>query len=58
MVTGLIVIPDFDNAAFFKRLPSRQNKLRIYPDAIHILEFSREREAFFADLAQWIREFD
>jgi alpha-beta hydrolase superfamily lysophospholipase len=47
-----------DSAAFFKRLPSRQNKLLTYPDAIHILEFSREREAFFADLAQWIREFD
>lgn len=25
----------------------------MYADAVHILEFSRERNTFFADLAEW-----
>jgi alpha-beta hydrolase superfamily lysophospholipase len=47
-----------DNADFFMRLPSRQKELLTYGGAIHILEFSPERETFFADLARWIRRQD
>jgi alpha-beta hydrolase superfamily lysophospholipase len=43
------------NMRFFMALPSQQKRLLMYADAIHILEFSHEREAFFADLADWIR---
>jgi alpha-beta hydrolase superfamily lysophospholipase len=43
------------NTDFFRRLPSRRKKLLTYSDAIHILEFSREREAFFANLAEWVQ---
>jgi alpha-beta hydrolase superfamily lysophospholipase len=47
-----------DNAGFLRRLPSRHKRLLTYSGAIHILEFSRERETFFADLARWIRRHD
>jgi len=42
------------NTAFFDNAPSENKRLRVYPDATHILEFSREKEAFFHDLANWL----
>ncbi|MDP8249205.1 MAG: alpha/beta fold hydrolase [Candidatus Tritonobacter lacicola] len=44
------------NRAFFKRLPSIYKRLITYRGARHILEFSKEREAFFADLQGWFEE--
>jgi alpha-beta hydrolase superfamily lysophospholipase len=42
------------NIAFLDGIPSRNRRLKVYPDAAHILEFSRERDAFFRDLADWL----
>jgi alpha-beta hydrolase superfamily lysophospholipase len=42
------------NTVFFDGTASVNKKLKIYPDATHILEFSREKEAFFRDLANWL----
>jgi alpha-beta hydrolase superfamily lysophospholipase len=42
------------NTAFFHRAPSANKRLKTYPDATHILEFSREKDAFFQDLADWL----
>jgi acylglycerol lipase len=39
---------------FFDRAASGNKRLKGYPDATHILEFSREKEAFFHDLANWL----
>ncbi len=48
--------PICDNAGnrrFFGALPAPEKLLTSYADAEHILEFSRERDAFFEDLAAW-----
>ena len=53
--------PICDNAGnrrFYANLPAQDKLLTSYEDAEHILEFSREREAFFADLAAWFRIHD
>ena len=53
--------PICDNAGnrrFYANLPAQDKLLTSYEDAEHILEFSREREAFFADLATWFRIHD
>lgn len=53
--------PICDNAGnrrFFDNLPAQDKLLKSYEDAEHILEFSREREAFFEDLAAWFRYRD
>ncbi|MEZ4483272.1 MAG: alpha/beta fold hydrolase [Syntrophotaleaceae bacterium] len=50
--------PICDNAGnrrFFTSLPAQKKWLKSYADAEHILEFSRERDAFFEDLAAWFR---
>jgi len=39
---------------WLSRLPSPFRSELRYADARHILEFSQEREAFFADLARWL----
>jgi alpha-beta hydrolase superfamily lysophospholipase len=47
------------NRASFDQAPSANKKLTVYPDATHILEFSREKEAFFRDLGNWLaREYN
>lgn len=53
--------PICDNAGnrqFFATLPAQGKLLKSYADAEHILEFSREREAFFEDLAAWFRAYE
>lgn len=45
------------NKAFFDKIPSEYKKLVIYPDAVHILEFSIARDVFFSDVADWLRSF-
>lgn len=42
------------NLAWISQLPSRSKTLVHYQNARHILEFSEERERFFADLADWL----
>jgi alpha-beta hydrolase superfamily lysophospholipase len=42
------------NTAFLDSAASENKRLRVYPDATHILEFSREKKAFFHDLADWL----
>jgi alpha-beta hydrolase superfamily lysophospholipase len=42
------------NRELLHRMPSPRKLLVDYPEARHILEFSRERERFFADLASWL----
>ena len=44
------------NRAFFDRLPSKHKRLVTYRGARHILEYSSERETFFADLKGWFDE--
>jgi alpha-beta hydrolase superfamily lysophospholipase len=44
-----------NNRAFFDSLGSEDKILKVYPGARHILEFSKEKEAFFGDLAGWLR---
>lgn len=49
--------PISDNTAnrrFFEKLRSENKIVESYADAEHVLEFSREREAFFRDLARWL----
>ena len=46
-----------DNAAnqkYVESLPSPRKLIVEYPEALHILEFGVEREAFFEDLARWV----
>ena len=43
------------NAHFFQRIPSRDKRHRVYENAIHVLEFSRERDAYFDDLSEWFQ---
>ena len=43
---------------FFDRVPSKNKELFCYPDAVHILEFSSEKEAFFSDLADWLDRYE
>jgi alpha-beta hydrolase superfamily lysophospholipase len=40
----------------FREFASDQKKLVVFPEAKHILEFSPEREAFFRELENWLRE--
>lgn len=39
---------------FFDRLPAQKKELSCYPDAVHILEYSSEKNAFFTDLTAWL----
>ena len=39
---------------FFDRLPAPKKELLHYPEAVHILEYSSEKNAFFTDLAEWL----
>ena len=41
------------NRKLFEALPSPDKRLEQYPSR-HILEFSPEKEAFFADLGRWL----
>jgi len=53
--------PICDNAGnrqFFATLPAQKKWLKNYADAEHILEYSRERDAFFQDLTAWFRAQD
>jgi alpha-beta hydrolase superfamily lysophospholipase len=42
------------NAAFFDRVPVARKKIVTYVDASHILEYSAEKDRFFADMAAWL----
>jgi alpha-beta hydrolase superfamily lysophospholipase len=42
------------NVSFFDSLNITDKKLKTYKQALHILEFSPERDEFFADLASWL----
>lgn len=44
------------NEGFFRRIRARHKRLETYTEASHVLEFSSERERFFSDLTEWIRE--
>lgn len=49
--------PVADNArtrVWLNRLPSQFKTEMRYPDSRHVLEFSREKDAFFADLRRWL----
>ena len=46
------------NQHFFDRLPARKKERYMYPDAVHILEYSSEKEAFFADLSAWLSRLE
>jgi alpha-beta hydrolase superfamily lysophospholipase len=43
---------------FFDRLPSDRKEWRLYPGAVNILEFSSEKNAFFAALTKWLGELE
>lgn len=38
---------------FFKRVPANKKVCSVFPEAVHILEFSSERSAFFKSLGEW-----
>jgi alpha-beta hydrolase superfamily lysophospholipase len=44
-----------NNREFFDHLENPMNVVRTYDQAWHILEYSSDRDAFFADLADWFR---
>jgi len=44
--------------AFFDRIPARQKYCSTFPEAVHILEFSSEKAAFFDSLATWFAKVD
>jgi alpha-beta hydrolase superfamily lysophospholipase len=41
--------------AWFGRLASSDQTLKIYPDYAHILEFEADREMYVRDLLAWLR---
>jgi len=43
-----------ENRRFFDSIRPDKKVLKVYDDARHILEFSRERDNFFKDIAAWI----
>lgn len=44
--------------AFIDRLPADTKRCQVYGEAIHILEFSRQKQEFFSDLDSWFAEID
>jgi len=46
------------NHALFDRLPATMKRCHTYPEAVHILEFSTEKQAFFDDLSAWFADND
>ncbi|MFH1753954.1 MAG: alpha/beta fold hydrolase [Candidatus Omnitrophota bacterium] len=46
-----------ENRRFFDSLRSDKKVLKVYNDARHILEFSRERDNFFKNMAAWLDSF-
>lgn len=42
------------NRKWFNKLPTTDKVEIIYPEARHILEYSKERERYFEDLGQWL----
>jgi alpha-beta hydrolase superfamily lysophospholipase len=47
-----------ENRAFFDRLAAKQKFCSTFPEAVHILEFSSEKAAFFDSLAAWFAKTD
>jgi alpha-beta hydrolase superfamily lysophospholipase len=45
-----------DNKEFFDHLSNPKNLLKTYNQARHILEYSADKDVFFADLKDWFRE--
>jgi len=45
------------NRQFFDELRSKNKIIKSYTDAEHVLEFSREKEVFLTDLANWFAKF-
>ncbi len=45
-----------ENTDFFNELPSDTKRLITYDHAVHIIEFSRDRDLFFEDLLEWLDE--
>lgn len=41
---------------FIGRLPSATTRVQVYDEAIHILEFSHQKQQFFTDLDRWFAE--
>ena len=48
------ICDNLKDQAFFERITSPEKSCRVYPEAVHILEFSSERDAFFNDLSGWL----
>jgi len=44
--------------ALFDRVPATMKRCHTYPEAVHILEFSNEKQAFFNDLSAWFANND
>ena len=44
------------NVNFFEHIGSDDKTHKNYPDAVHILEYSSEKEHFFNDLKNWLNE--
>lgn len=43
---------------FFARTPSAKKHCAEYPGAVHILEFSDQKQAFFSDLDRWLADIE
>jgi acylglycerol lipase len=52
------ICDDAKDQHFFDRVPSLEKQMRSYPDAVHILEFSRNKDQFFTDLAHWLQPIE
>ena len=45
-----------DNKKFFDHLSNPKKSLKTYNQARHILEYSTDRDLFFADVQDWFRK--
>jgi alpha-beta hydrolase superfamily lysophospholipase len=46
------------NRAFFNRVPASEKSCSAFPEAVHILEFSSDKPAFFDSLSEWFAKID
>ncbi len=52
------ICDNYKNMDFFNHIASANKSLLNYPNAVHIFEYSPEKEHFFADLKGWLEIID
>ncbi|MEN8199327.1 MAG: alpha/beta fold hydrolase [Thermodesulfobacteriota bacterium] len=54
MAAGDSICDNEKNREFFNTIPAERKMMVTYPNARHILEFSKDRDTFFNDLTAWL----